>query len=139
MYFLLLGPFAGSFGFVLTDQLAAVAGFSSTFLIDPENFTSLWGSVPILWLYSLVLAYPVGAMPALLCGLVYEWLLKNNPSTTVVARSILGATIGSSISIILGSLFVYNSNSGNMMIHILPWGIAGLFGGLVSAFTTNYK
>jgi hypothetical protein len=133
IYFLLFGPVAGGFGFVLTDQLVAAAGFSSSLLSVPESFTALWATVPILWLYSLILAYPVGALPVLLCGLTYEKLLSLKPRTSIVAHAFLGSISGFTVSALLGSMFVYNSDSGNPLILILPWGIAGLLGGLIPA------
>lgn len=136
MYFLLFGPVAGSFGFILTDQLFAVAGFYNSSLARPESFTALWETVPILWLYSLILAYPIGVLPALLCGLIYEKLLNMKPRTTIVAHSLLGAILGFGVSILLGGMFVYSSDSGKALIHILPWVIAGLLGGFVSALTS---
>jgi len=137
IYFLLFGPVAGGFGFVLTDQLVAAAGFYTSSLASPESFTDLWETVPILWLYSLILAYPVGALPALLCGLIYGKLLSLKPSTAIMAHASLGAILGFGVSILIGSMFVYSSDSGNVLIHILPWGIAGLIGGLVSALASG--
>lgn len=137
MCFLLLGPVAGGFGFVLTDQLVAVAGFSISSLARPENFTALWETVPILWLYSLILAYPLGVLPALLCGLMYEKLLSMKPRTAIVAHAFLGAILGFGVSLLLGSMFVYGLEAGDALMHILPWGIAGLIGGLVSALASR--
>ena len=133
MYFLLIGPAAGSLGFVLTDQLIAAAGFPSTLQSYPESFMSLWVTVPFLWLYSLIFAYPVGVLPALTCGLIYEKFLNMKPRITLVPQPLLGAMVGSGISVILGSTFVYGSDTSNVFLHILPWWGGGLLGGLVPA------
>lgn len=129
--FVFLGPIAGSLGFVIADQAMFVAGVSVSSLARPESAVALWKTIPILWLYSLALAYPIGFLPAIFCGFLYEKFLRKK-----LFASIYSGLLGLGISTVFGSMFIQFSSSGGARVHLvrlLAWGLAGFLGGLLSA------
>lgn len=135
--FTILGPIVGSLGFIVMDQLLFVSGINVSLLAQPDSAIALWKTIPVLWVYSLVIAYPIGLLPAILCGLLYEKFLHNK-SFGPFYSGLLGLGISSAF----GSLFAQVSISGNITAYVtqlLSWGVAGFLGGLVAACAVRKK
>ena len=129
--FLLIAPVVGALGFVATDQLLTVFGLIHSALAQPTAPSAIFATVPILWLYGLVLAYPIGALPALLCYLLYSLVLRGRGRVSRLVRGIVSAGIGLGVSAAFGSIFLYSSTTG--LLGLIPWAMAGFLGGGVAA------
>ena len=95
-------------------------------------------TVAVLWLYSLILAYPLGFLPAILTGAVFAQLLRRrNANLSWPIRALLGAVLGACIALAFGLLFT----TGSALPSLLRWGAAGALGGAVSgaAVSAEFK
>jgi hypothetical protein len=126
--FLVVGPVAGALGFVLADQLLDAAGASVSSLAHPGSLVM----VPVLWLYGLVLAYPLGLMPAGLSALAFAKLRRSNG---VLHQLLIASALGFCFAALFGVVFFAASASRHSVASLLSWGIAGAFGGFGSALT----
>jgi hypothetical protein len=125
--FLIVGPVAGALGFILSDQLLDASGVSVSSLAHPGSLVL----VPVLWLYGLVLAYPLGLIPAALSALAFLKIRRS--SNSILHQRLIASVVGFCFALLLGLAFFFTSSSPHNVASLLSWGTAGLFGSLVSA------
>jgi hypothetical protein len=139
--FVLLGPAIGDFVFVIINLFTKAYPLLS---IDnmphtSEEFGMLILAIGMVWLYGLMLAYPLGSLPALACGFIYWLILKKytNRNFVQIQRIITGALIGSVFTTFFGSLFLTPQNNKTMAV-MLTWAITGaLSAGICAIHSTK--
>lgn len=133
--FLLVGPAVGTFAFVMADQLLDSAGVTTSNLASPGSLAA----VPILSLYGLVFAYPVGGVPAAICGAVYAILLRHRTQHNPVAliRFLSGGLLGGCVISLFSSGLWSASQKSTVFAALFTWAAAGLLGGGVSALAVG--
>lgn len=127
--FALIGPAFGALGFVLVDQVLQVASVATSTLAQSSSVSALPATISILWLYGLVLAYPLGTIPALVTGAAFGHVLRRRREhLSAPVRAALGAAFGVSVSLAFGLLFTASLAPPSL----LRWAAAGAVGGAVS-------
>lgn len=126
--FVIIGPFAGTFGYVVADQLLQITGVSESSLAQTHTFMEALQAASFLWLYGLVLAYPLGLLPALVAALVYPHFARKH-HLKFRSRALLGALVGLVPAALLGVLFSQDA----AWLSFASWGAAGALGGAASA------
>jgi hypothetical protein len=133
--FLLIGPAVGAFAFVAVDQALSVLGLKISTLAQVQSATEVFVSVPLLWLYSLLVTYPIGALPSLATGATYAFLISrgaSNPSCGV--RAFFGGVLGLVVSGIFGATLFLPIHL-SLPLAVLPWAAAGALGGASAALS----
>ena len=127
--FLILGPPVGTLGYIVTDQVLAVSGKYTSFLAQPIHPVDPWGAlitIPALWLYGLVLAYPLGLLPAGVSAVLFKYLVSKQAGAHRSVRAALGCITGMTAAALFG--FALNPAISDPW-RLLPWAVAGAFGG----------
>jgi hypothetical protein len=136
--FITLGTFLGGGAFVITTGI-----FSDTETgIEPIQLLIAPLAIIITSVFTWFLSFPVGFIPASLCGFIYWLILKKwtNKNFNIFSRIILGACLGSSMSIGFGLTFLYkNISSFSSSIELIGFGVAGLVSGAFCAMIINDK
>jgi len=132
--FVLLGPVVGCLGFVLADQLLSVTGLRSSTLAEGGDIGSLLLSIPLLWLYGMLMAHLLGGFPAVLTGLAYAWYLRRKKhNISFYLRFVVGAGLGLIFGGLIGVLF------SKEVMAVIPWLAAGALGGSVAASSVGSR
>lgn len=135
LWFCVVGPVAGNFGFISTDLVIDYLGLADSALAHPVDCWAIVGAIAVIWLYSLFLAFPIGVLPAWLCGAIFDKIVDATDTENMGKQVLIASGIGFVISGALGFLFLM-ANSPVSIVKLLPWCIAGAFGGGASAIAT---
>ena len=131
IYFLVLGPPAGTFGYVATDQILTVGDLAVSSLVDPGTPLAIFGTIALLWLYGLIFAYPIGLLPAFLCGALFARAIRNSANLSRPLRGLIGGGIGVFVAAIFGGVLFHYRATGFSVLQLAPWAGAGAVGGAV--------
>jgi hypothetical protein len=133
--FVAIGPAVGTLAFIFASELGSTQAAEPYTIAAAAAILQDTGSLVAMWLYGLVLGYPVGCIPAVLCGIVYAFCLERvtsgNPKR--ISRFAAGATIGGLLSVGFGSLFTWVPSAANVFTSLVAWATSGAAAGGFSA------
>ena len=141
--FLLIGPAIGSFVFIFVSFLAGEHAQTTAISTVPEHIgivTTAINAVAV-WGFGCLIAYPIGGIPAALCGVIYWFILKQHISGNLKwpLRILIGGSVGLICALAFVGILFISSSRGDVLTSLISWAVSGAVSGAVCALSIRQR